>query len=208
MKFNDQPGKRAKRSGTAGYLKHLSIKGNRDYLMNPMKDSVNKAYRCKTRALQVLYASLSVAQWKLDGEAKIAEVFSKSYLLNPKHLTWRFNEFGLPGLTPTSNPQERFHLGLKGTKLFNGLCTVELSLRHMFYEGFPRLVRAISIEIDDVDFVYKIRNKADCQIDSSLMSQVANLKPSDVCPSRNCFFVNGVGFEGAVIDDERVNKYC
>ena len=140
MKFNDQPGKRGKRSGTAGYLKHLSIKGNRDYLMNPMKDDVNKAYRCKTRALQLLYASLSVAQWKLDGEAKITEVFSKSYLLNPKHLTWRFNEFGLPGLTPTSNPQERFHLGLKGTKFFNSLCTVGLSLRRMFYEEFPRLV--------------------------------------------------------------------
>jgi hypothetical protein len=87
MKFNDQPGKRGKRSGTAGYLKHLSIKGNRDYLMNPMKDDVNKAYRCKPRASQVLYASLSVAQLKLDEEAKIAEVFSKSYLLNPKHLT-------------------------------------------------------------------------------------------------------------------------
>jgi hypothetical protein len=102
--------------------------------------------------------------------------------LNPKHLTWRFNEFGLPGLTPTSNPQECSHLGLKGTQFFNGLCTVGLSLHHMFYEEFPRLVRAISIEMDDVDFVYKIRNKADCQTDSSLMSQVANLKPSDVCP--------------------------
>jgi hypothetical protein len=203
MKFNDQPGKRGKQSGTAGYLKHLSIKGNRNYLMNPMKDDVNKAYRCKTRALQVLYASLSgVAQWKLDGEAKIAEVFSKSYLLNLKHLTWRFNEFGCPGLTPTSNPQERFHLGLKGTKSFYGLCTVGLSLRRMFYEEPSRLIRALSIEMDDVDFVYKIRNYADCQNDSSLMSQVANLKPSDVCPSRNSFFVNGFGFEGAVIDDE------
>jgi hypothetical protein len=140
MKFNDQPGKRGKQSGTAGYLKHLHNKEKRDYLTFPMKDDVNKAYRCKTRPLQLLYARLYVDQWTLDGEPQIAQMFSNSYLLNPKHVTWRFNEFGLPGLTPTSNPQECFHLGVKGTQISDGFCRVGLSLHHMFYREFPRLV--------------------------------------------------------------------
>jgi hypothetical protein len=159
------------------------------------------------RPLQLVYARLSVAQWTLDGEPKIAQVFSNSYLLNPKHVTWRFNEFGLPGLTPTSNPQERFHLGVKGTKRFDGFCRVGLSLHHMFYQEFPRLVRSISIKMDDIDFAYKIRNKDDCQKDTSLMSQVARLKSSDVCKFKNGFFVNGVGFEGTMIDAGRLDRY-
>jgi hypothetical protein len=88
MKFNDQPDKRGKRSGTAGYLKHLHNNKKRDYLTFPMKDDMNKAYQCKMRPLLLLYARLSMAQWTLDGEPKIAQLFSNSYLLNPKHVTW------------------------------------------------------------------------------------------------------------------------
>jgi hypothetical protein len=39
------------------------------------------------------------------------------------------------------------------------------------------------------------------------MSQVARLKPSDVCKFKNEFFVNGVGFEGTMIDAGRLDRY-
>jgi hypothetical protein len=61
--------------------------------------------------------------------------------------------------------------------------------------------------MDDIDFAYKIRNKNDCQKDISLMSQVARLKPSGVCKFKNRFFVNGVGFDGTMIDAGRLDRY-
>jgi hypothetical protein len=90
----------------------------------------------------------------------------------------------------------------------DGFCRVGLSLHHMFYQEFPRLVRSTSVEMDNIDFAYKIHNKDDCQKDTSLMSQVARrLKPSDVCKFKNGFFVNGVGSEGTMIDAGRLDRY-
>lgn len=140
----------------------------------------------------------------------MAQVFNDSYIASEDHRGWRFNTFGFPGDTPQINSQERFHLLAKGCRFLEGMMDIGLCTNEMLNVQFPKLIWEVSSKVDNLDRLYRIRDKAALDLDRTLMDQVAKLnKEVDVVrwPTDGGWFVNGVGYEGTPIDTERINRY-
>ena len=201
MKVNDQPGKR-KSNQCAGYLKHVMT--DRKHLLHPIKTDILRAGRCKTRALQNLYNSLSARQWATKyGEPKIAQVFLDSYNKTDEHASYRYNQFGIPGNTPQINSQERWHQLAKGSRFVEGLIDTGKSLHEMLHTQFPKLVWEVSSKVEYLTIDYRIRNRKDCSADRDLMDSVQKINDrTDVFRVGDNIFFNEIGYLGRQLNED------
>ena len=130
------------RSGRSNgaYKSHTKASG---FLKNTAIVDVQFLHRCQTKEMFLFYAELSRQGWISEGEKKLWNVFSNSYL-NPKCFQNWFR--GALHLLPADNqPVESFNSRLKGTKTSQGLIKTNRPPGWMLQKELPKAIHLLSV---------------------------------------------------------------
>ena len=129
-----------------------------------------------------------------------------------EHWHFPYNEFCLPGDTPSTNSLEQKHLTMKGSKETAGLCSFGLSLQSMITQEFPRMVNLLSSRAGFLEYHLRIRDVTALSLDTKLMKQVSRLTLNDFfhkegSMEEQTYLANSVEFIGTPINEARFSKW-
>jgi hypothetical protein len=154
----------------------------------------------RTQAMFDTLAAVVKLKWENEGETRLAEVVNKEYFEKPYN-RWFVTASGVPGVLPSSQPQESYHKQVKANKIFS----LRARMDHMIHDQVPALLL-----FDSMDLTGNMGSFVPDLLPSEVVEKAAGYKPVDIqeYPANSrMYYVNTGDFKGTKVSVVRCFNY-
>jgi hypothetical protein len=195
-----------KREHNGAYKCHVN--GNITWLQITAKEDVSNLRLCRSDEMFRKGIKLVREAWLEDGQEKVWETFSNSYLNDPDYSKWRYGVSGIPGCVPQNQSNERITLETKGCSLFQGTIRTGRSFEAMMNVEFPTLISVNSTERVGLSRSIPMMDESFITHKERVLLFFNSIDYSvDVSEYKNGFLVNCFSSIAKPINDTRIEEY-